>query len=253
VYRNIAKGFHLLAVLVVLGAPVSLPLQASIAHRDGRTSESTNAFNWQSPAKLHRRFKTATGTLIFNSSGIEFHSDDPRTSHAWPYLEVKTFDLTSRSLVITDYENHGHHLPGERRFRFELNNSIPASVAAELAQRVNKPVQNGDPDAAAPVYFTVPARHGTSFGGTNGTLRFRDDGIDYVTSGGQDSRSWRWADIQTLANPTPYQLRVGGYLETFEFELKEPMSASVFDHLWDHVYARDLNVEHTPGGQRHAE
>jgi len=26
-------------------------------------------------------------------------------------------------------------------------------------------------------------------------------------------------DIQTLANPTPYLLRVGGYLETFEFRL----------------------------------
>ena len=138
-------------------------------------------------------------------------------------------------------------------YRFAVNTSIPASVAAELAQRVNKPVQNGDPDPIATTCLTVPAHHGTRFGGTNGTLRFRDDGIDYVTPGGQDSRSWRWADVQTLANPTPYQLRVGGYLETFEFELKQPMSADLFDRLWDHIYARELNVEHTPGGQRHAE
>ena len=224
-----------------------------MAHRNDGTNNSTSTFHWQSPAKLHRGFKTATGTLIFNSSGIEFHSDDPRASHAWPYLEVKTFDLTSRRVVFTDYENHGHHLPGERHFRFDLNNSVPASVAAELAQRVNKPGQNGDPDPKAAAYLTVPARHGTRFGGTNGTLRFRDDGIDYVTSSGQDSRSWRWADIQTLANPTPYLLRVGGYLETFEFELKQPVSPELFDRLWDHIYARDLNVEHTPGGQHHAE
>lgn len=252
-YRNIAKGFHLLAVLVVLGVPASMPLQASMAHRNDGTNNSASTFHWQSPAKLHRGLKTATGTLIFNSSGIEFHSDDPRASHTWPYLEVKTFDLTSRRVVFTDYENHGHHLPGERHFRFDLDNSVPASVAVELAQRVNKPGQNGDPDPKAAAYLTVPARHGTRFGGTNGALRFRDDGIDYVTSSGQGSRSWRWADIQTLANPTPYLLRVGGYLETFEFELKQPVSPELFDRLWDHIYARDLNVEHTPGGQHHAE
>ena len=191
--------------------------------------------------------------LVFNNNGIEFHSDDSRIAHIWPYLEVKTFALTPRRIVITSYENRSHHMPGERRFCFELNSPIPAPVAAELAKRVNKPVQNGDPDPNATAYLTVPARHGTRFGGTNGILRFRDEGIDYVTSGGQDSRSWRWADIQTLANPTPYQLRVGGYLETFEFELKQPISTAVFDRLWDHLYARDLNVKQTPGGQRHAE
>jgi hypothetical protein len=253
VYRNIAKISLLLAVLVFLAVPASLPLQASMAYRDDRIGDSNTTFLSQSPAKLRRGLKAATGTLVFNNSGIDFHSDDPRDIHRWSYLEIKTIDLTTRRLVIADYENHSHHLPGERRFRFELNNSIPATVAAELAQRVNKPVQNGDPDPKAAAYLTVPARHGTRFGGTNGTLRFRDDGIDYVTSSGQDSRSWRWADIQTLANPTPYLLRVGGYLETFEFELKQPVSPELFDRLWDHIYARDLNVEHTPGGQHHAE
>jgi len=253
VYRRIAEIFHLLAVLVVLGVQASLQLQASMAHRDDRIGDSTNTFHWQSPAKLHRGLKVAIGALVFNSSGIEFHSDDPRAFHRWPYLEVKTFDLTSRRVVITDYENHSHHMPGERRCRFDLDDSVPASVAAELAQRVDKPVQNGDPDPKAPAYLTVPARRGSRFGGTNGTLRFRNDGIDYVTSGGLDSRSWRWADIQTLANPTPYQLRVGAYLETFEFELKRPLSAGLFDRLWDRLYARDLNIKQTPGGQRHAE
>jgi uncharacterized protein (DUF2344 family) len=48
-------------------------------------------------------------------------------------------------------------------------------------------------------------------------------------------------------------LRLGGYLETFDFELKQPISADLFDRLWDHLYARDLNVKQIPGGQRHVE
>ncbi len=250
--RKITKALHLPSV-AVLGVGVAMLIQASIAQSNDQTINPTNIFHWQSAAKLHRGLRAATGMLVFNKNRIEFHSDDSRIAHIWPYVEVKTFALTPRRIVITSYENRSHRMPGERRFCFELSSPIPAPVAGELARRVNKPVENGDPDPNATAYLTVPARRGTCFGGTNGILRFRDEGIDYVTSGGQGSRSWRWADIQTVANPTPFQLRVGGYLETFEFELKQPISTAVFDRLWDHLYARDLNIRQTPGGQRHAD
>ena len=71
-------------------------------------------------------------------------------------------------------------------------------------------------------------------------LHFRKGGIDYVTAKGRGSRSWQWSDIQTIANPDPYHFRVQGFRETFEFELKQPMSRKLFDRLWDSVYARDL-------------
>jgi hypothetical protein len=253
VKRNIANAFQFLSAVVVLAVPTWLPLQASMPRREDRTSDSPDVFTWQSRAKLHRGLKAATGTLILNDRGIEFRSVDMRASHVWPYIEVKTFTITSNRLLIIDYEDNGHHLPGGRRFRFEINTLVPASIAAELAQRVVKPAENGNPDPRSPADLTIPARHGTRFGSTNGTLRFLDEGIDYLTSGGRDSRSWRWADIQTLANPTPYQLRVGGYLETYEFDLKQPMSRELFERLWDHVYAQDLNVGHKSGGERHAE
>ena len=185
---------------------------------------------------------------MLSGDGIDFRSDEQRFSHRWLYSDVKTFDLTSRRLVITDYENRHHHMPGERRFRFDLASSLPPSVAGQLARRVGKPVRNGDPDPKEPSLVTIPARHGTRFGGTNGTLRFRDDGIDYVAAGEKGSRSWRWADIQTLANPDPYHFRLGGYRETFEFELKQPMSQKLFDRLWDRLYARYLNISPSTGG-----
>jgi hypothetical protein len=253
VQRNISRNFQLLVTVGLLCFPASLPLRASMAERANTASVSTNTLNWQSRAKLRRGFKAATGTLIFNDKGIAFRSDDARASLVWPYVEVRTFAITSNRLVLTDYGNRDHHLPGERRFRFEADTPVPASIASELSRRINKPDINGDPDPQSITFFTIPARHGTRFGGTNGTLRFREDGIDYVAPGGGDSRSWRWADIQTLANPTPYQLRVGGYRETYEFDLKQPMSRDLFDRLWDHVYTQDLNVGNEPGGHRRAE
>ncbi len=245
-YRRL---FLLIApALVGLSTIGSRPLWASMSTQAAAHGDSAKALNWQSPARLHHGLKAAPGNLIFSGDGIEFRSSEERFSHRWLYSDVKTFDLTLRRLVIIDYENRHHRMPGERRFRFDLGQPVPPSVAAELALRVGKPVRNGDPDPKGASLSAIPARHGTRFGGSNGTLRFRDEGIDYVTTGGEGSRSWRWSDIQTLANPDPYHFRIGGYREIFEFELKQPMSRQFFDRLWDRLYASNLNVSPTSGG-----
>jgi hypothetical protein len=86
-------------------------------------------------------------------------------------------------------------------------------------------------------------------GGSNGTLRLKDSGIDYVTENGRDSRAWRWADIQTLANPNPYELRVTGFREIVEFDLKQPLSRELFERMWDYLYAAGLNLGSATGGE----
>ncbi|MGH9375154.1 MAG: hypothetical protein ACRD1J_03200, partial [Terriglobia bacterium] len=160
----------------------------------------------------------------------------------WPFTQVQTFHVTQRELSLTTYSNRGWRLPGEKTFHFRLRRAVPPAVAAALAERAGKPSKNGDPDPRIPSFADIPARHPTRFGGTNGALRFRDGGIDYITSGQRGSRSWRWQDIQTIALPDPYHFRVGGYRETFDFELKQPMSRALFDHLWDLLYGRGLQL-----------
>ena len=69
-----------------------------------------------------------------------------------------------------------------------------------------------------------------------------------MTTTGKGARDWRWSDIDTLTNPDPYHFVVTGYRETFDFELKEPMSPALFDQLWDRVYARDFKSMVPRGG-----
>jgi hypothetical protein len=237
-FRGSARvpGWRLAAAIFCSLGPALL--QAWPAAQHGPSGSSPPALNWQSAARLHRGLTPEPGTLAFDGNGIEFRSK--RFSRRWPYAEVKSFDLMARRLILTDYENRSHHWPGERRFRFELASPVPAEVAAELARAVVKPVRNRDTDPRAPCIFTIAARHGTRFGGSNGTLRFREEGIDYTTSTGSDNRSWRWADIQTLACPDPYHLRIGAYREIFNFDLKRALRAEEFDRLWDKLYASDL-------------
>ena len=129
---------------------------------------------------------------------------------------------------------------------------MPPSVAAALARRVGKPSENGIPNPNAPAIAVIAARHRTLDGGTNGKLRFREAGIDFVTRSGHGERSWRWADIETIAQPDSYELEIEGYREIFDFELKQPLSRQLFDQLWDGVYGQGLTglaIHSGPGGQ----
>jgi hypothetical protein len=198
-------------------------------------------FNWSARARLRRGLASIRGTLTANSQRVEFRPEK-NPPRQWPYAEIETLDIGSLSLVLTSYENRGWHRPGNRQYRFELGESISAAVSRELAQRVGKPVKNRIPLPESSSFSTIPAHHRTHTGGSNGLLRFREEGIDYLTQAPRDSRAWRWRDIETLAIPDPYTFRVQGYRETFSFELKEPMPPELFNRLWDKVYAGDPAV-----------
>jgi hypothetical protein len=224
---------------LLFGGIRGVAFAAGAAPQAPPASVATGA-QWQSPARLHHLVNKTAGTLVVNSQGIEF-IPKKGSPLRWSYVEVQSFHLSARRLDLKTYQNRSWHLSGDRQFHFIITNAVPPAVAQEFARRVQRPVENGRPDPAASGYASLSARRRTFGGGTNGVLHFRNTGIDYVTTGGRGSRSWRWSDIQTIANPAPYHFRVQGYLETFEFELKQPMSRKLFDRLWDAVYGRDLN------------
>ena len=152
-------------------------------------------------------------------------------------------------------------MPGIERYSFRLAETVPPEVASELAQEVQRPSKNSVPNPASEGIF-IAAHHRTLTGGTNGILRFRNDGIDYVTSIAGDSRSWRWADLQTLSDPDPYHLFVFGYRDTYTFDLKAPLSRKLLDWATDQIFTHNESVdgpamttldelERSPAGEHH--
>ena len=207
---------------------------------------SARAERWQTPAKWHRTLKKAEpGTLVLDGDGVEFRS--AKLTQRWTYVEIHTFDLSQRELTLLTYQNRHWHEPGERPFRFTLGEPMPAEIAAQFTQRVGKAVRNGMPTAQTAALADIPAHRRVWSGGSNGILRLKEDGIDYVTESEHDSRTWRWVDIQTIANPDPYEFRITGYREIVEFDLKQPLARAVFERLWDRLYATGLNL--SPSGE----
>ena len=233
------RRFSLFALFAVLlyGIPGAL-LAVRPVPQDQQGSAAAAAA-WQSPARLQHFMTKTGGTLVINDQGVQF-IPKKGSPLCWSYVEVQSFHLSAHRLDLETYQNRRWHLSGDRAFHFRLVNEVPPAVASTFARRVQKPVKNGRPEPSTSGFASIPARHRTFGGGTNGVLHFGDTGIDYVTVKGRGSRTWRWSDIQTIANPDAYQFRVQGYRETFEFELKQPMSRKLFDRLWDEVYGRGL-------------
>jgi hypothetical protein len=192
-------------------------------------------------------FGRTSGTLRADARGVEF-VPGKGASRRWTAGEIKSLDLEAHRLILVGYDNRGWHLAGTQEFEWEVTKDITPAVAASLTADIGRPVRNRLPDREAPMTTVVAVRRSGHFGGSNGVLRIRKQGMDYVTAQPGESRSWRWLDLQTLSNPDPYHLFVFGYRDTYAFELKAPLSREMLNHASDEIWAHNENALRTGRG-----
>ena len=237
------KSVILLSAITITLSGIRMSAQAARQPVSPPGHPVAPSLHWESSARMHRAAFTPNnqGTLVIDGNGVEFRGENKR-SQRWAFSEIQTSFIAPHRLTLKTYLNRSLHRPGERTYRLSLAQAMPPVVAAQLAGSVARPSQNADPDPDAPAIATIPARHRAIASGTNGVLRIRQDGIDYVTSSKDDSRSWRWADLQTLSNPDAYHLFVFGYRDTYTFDLKAPVSGKLLDWASDEIFADSESV-----------
>jgi hypothetical protein len=237
-YENqILARVILVLLLASAGRAQATPPGATRQSADAQSENSPQPPAWESPARLrHGMIGGTPGTLHVDSRGVEF-VPLKGASMRWTSTEIKDLDLEKYRIVLIGYDNRGWHLPGTRRFDLEFKKEITPAVAASLTNEIRRPVRNGIPDPQAPAVAVIAARRSKHFGGSNGFLRIRQLGIDYVTAQRGQSRSWSWTDLQTLSRPDPYHLLVFGYRDSYAFDLKETLSRDVFNHLSDEIWS----------------
>jgi hypothetical protein len=236
------RAFLLPAIAVTLGA-ISMSAQAQQLTEGPQDHPAMASFHWESPAQIHRAdlLPGDHGTLFIDQTGIEFRATKEH-SLRWTFGEIRAVFIAPHRLVVETYLNRSLHRPGVRKYRFDVTQILPPDVAENVAEAVGRPSQNADPKADAPAFAKIPVRHRKFASGTNGVLLFRQDGIEYVTASREDSRSWRWADLQTLSDPDPYHLFVFGFRDTYTFDLKAPLSRKLLDWAADQIFMHNEPV-----------
>jgi len=94
-----------------------------------------------------------------------------------------------------------------------------------------------------PPLYVLPARHRHRWGGCNGELRIYEDRVIYESfEDKENSRLWRWSDIQSFGRSGRYKFEIAtfepqfGGEKTFNFDLKEEMTDEAYDFVWKKFY-----------------
>ena len=134
----------------------------------------------------------------------------------------------------------------DRDFQFELTEGqLTKEVSDFVLSKVARPVSTTFVPASdeEPAY-SIPVRHRRRLGGDEGVLKVYPTGVAYESAGEKDdSRYWRWSDIQGVGRSGKFRLSVstyepelGGPTKSFDFDLKEQAGDEVYDYMWDRVY-----------------
>jgi hypothetical protein len=186
------------------------------------------------------------GKLAITAEMIEYKAEKEKHSRAWPYPELRQIRVGSpTTLELESYEDQKLLLGRDRTFRFKLlDGEITPEISALLTERATRPlVTSVAPVAEEDPQFEVPVKHLHNFGGCSGALKIFSDRVVYESQTRPDeSRFWRYADIQNFSQSARFRFEITtfengfGGPKAYNYQLKRELPARAYDFVWLHVY-----------------
>ncbi|PYS52300.1 MAG: hypothetical protein DMG13_16555 [Acidobacteria bacterium] len=196
--------------------------------------------------------KDEPGQLWINESGIEYRSANRKTIVRVPFIDVHEMDVSESSVIrIETYEILKRKLAGRRSYVFRLRSSRGVEendrLTKFLSERVRRPVLGSQSIPGIPEY-EIPAYHRHVLSGCNGTLQITREGIRFLSTKEDHSRTWRYSEIQTVGGADEFSFRITTAAETFTFDLKERLPMEAYESVWQRVY--DLPPRYSTDGRK---
>ena len=221
----------------ILYAMILLVLSAPIA---------TQAQSFEFSVEHQHTLRSCRGTLTITAEKIEYQTAHKEDSRAWRYLEIRQIKVVSPAkLEITSYEDQKRMLGRDRIFIFKLlDGQISPEISALFMEKTNYPVATSVmPETSASPKFEIALKHLHTFGGCEGILKIYADRVLYQSAEkAENSRYWRWSDIQSISRSGPYQFSISSFesqlvgpTKSFNFALKKRMDEALYDYLWDKI------------------
>jgi hypothetical protein len=191
----------------------------------------------------HIRKAGGKGTLTITGAGVSFEeAGNKKHVWHWTYRDVQQLEISPETLRVLTYNDNKWKLGADREYRFDLAGGETLTEAyAFLRDRLDQRFVAALPDKGVKAAWEIPVKHLLRFGGSQGVLTFGEDRVVYTADKKNDSRTWRYADIENISNNGPYQLTITTYerarshygnLKGFNFQLKEKLDDARYNELW---------------------
>jgi len=198
---------------------------------------------WAAAAEFPVRHKHLTGgcagVLTVDQSGVSF-AGPKKHVWRWKMEEIRELKLAPDGIYVLSYHG-GYDFAGKLPVG-DLYRMLEGALDRRLVME-----DSGPADAALKSsIWSAPVNHR---GGTGGRLAFGGDAVVFTSAGRDESRTWRYQDIDRISSSGPFQLTVTTFERAlahyherrdFNFELKQAITEATYNQLW-------LLVEHKNG------
>ena len=219
---------------------------------------------------LPPRFKKAgnMGTLTVSDTGIAFEETGKggkKPKHPkewrWVYQDIQQLKISPKLLTVLSYKDNAWKFGADRQYDFDLVSEGSFTGAYELLKnRLDQRLVAKIPDKVTQPLWDLPVKHLLRFGGDEGVLQVGSAAIVYKSQKEEESRTWRYEDIENISSSGPFQLTITtferakthyGNLKGFNFELKQSLAEARYNELWLRLSQsnglRILNSYRVPG------
>jgi hypothetical protein len=201
------------------------------------------------PRPPHIRKAGNLGTLTINDTGVSFQETykggkTPKHPHVWrwSYQDIQQLEVAPKSLTVLTYKDNKWKLGADRKYEFDLVSDTTFEDAYNVLKgRLDQRFVAAIADSPASILWEIPVKHLHGFGGDEGMLQVGPDEIVYRSAKSDESRTWRYEDIENITSSGPFQLTITSFERArmhyasrkgFEFELKQRLEEARYNDLW---------------------
>jgi hypothetical protein len=217
---------------MAIGSKAGCLILAACAWAVGQVSDLPGSRTAEFPVQ-HKHLKgSCAGVLKVDAAGVSFAG--PK-KHAWRWKteDIRELKLAPDGVYVLSYRG-GYDFRGDVPAQ-ELYGMLKGVMDQRLVMAAVEAVPGGRPPAHV---WSVPVKHR---GGADGSLAFDGDVIVYASPARDESRTWRYQDIDKISSSGPFQLTLTTFeralahyndRKEFNFELKQPISEAKYNELW---------------------
>jgi len=185
--------------------------------------------------------KGCAGVMTVDENGVRF-TGAKQHAWRWKYEDIQELRLAPESIHILTYKDSKLRLGEDRAYNF--TGKIPAEdLYALLRDRMDQRFVAAVGQAPDLPSWSLPVKHLRPIVGSEGTLAFGAEAIVYSTPARDESRTWRYSDVESIGSSGPFQLTITTLEKGFNFQLKQPITEARYNQLWLQIEKKNGRIQ----------